>query len=99
MAGSVLRVTLEGEGNLPGYQAINQALGGRDAGVRFTEMRSEALPQPSLAWRLCIVHKCLCSRHVEDQARATCSLHVECGGHVAAAGPARQADGWTCTGG
>ena len=39
--GSVLRVTFPGEEAMPAYQAINHALGGRDAGVRFTEMLPE----------------------------------------------------------
>ena len=56
MSGSVLRVSFEGEGDLPGWQVICQALGGRDLGVRFAELQPEVrrvLQLPVIALRAC----------------------------------------------
>ena len=39
--GSVLRVHLAGEGALPDFATVREALGGRDAGIRFVEVVGE----------------------------------------------------------
>ena len=41
ISGSVLRVHFAGEGALPDFATVREALGGRDAGIRFVEVVEE----------------------------------------------------------
>ena len=41
VSGSVLRLDFDGEGALPDFNAIKEAFGGREAGVRFVEVAEE----------------------------------------------------------
>ena len=47
--GSVLRLHFAGEGALPDYSAVKEALGGREAGVRFVETSDEVRALPLCA--------------------------------------------------